>query len=85
MSLLALEAHSEVITNQGRIDTVIAIDDLLYIFELKLNKPISKALGQIEERKYYERYSLHHKNIILVGVVFNTKEAFSVEHIMEKL
>jgi hypothetical protein len=85
MSLLALEAHSEVITNQGRIDTVIAIDDLLYIFELKLNKPISKALEQIEERKYYERYSLHHKNIILVGLVFNTKEAFSLEHIMEKL
>jgi hypothetical protein len=85
MSLLALEAHSEVITNQGRIDTVIAIAGLLYIFELKINKPTSEAFEQIEERKYYERYSLHHKNIILIGLVFNTKEAFNIEYVMQKL
>jgi predicted AAA-ATPase/PD-(D/E)XK nuclease superfamily protein len=84
MSLLALEAHSEVITNQGRIDTVIAINDLLYIFELKINKPTIEALEQIKERKYYERYALHHKNILLIGLVFNTKEAFSVEYVMQK-
>jgi predicted AAA-ATPase/PD-(D/E)XK nuclease superfamily protein len=80
MSLLAIEAHSEVITNQGRIDTVIAINNLLYIFEIKFNKPTSEALEQIEEKKYYERYSSQHKNIILVGLVFNTNEGFSVEY-----
>jgi predicted AAA-ATPase/PD-(D/E)XK nuclease superfamily protein len=85
MSLLALEAHSEVITNQGRIETVIAIDDILYIFEIKFNKPTSEALEQIEEKKYYERYSLYHKNIILVGLAFNTKEAFNIQWIAEKL
>jgi predicted AAA-ATPase/PD-(D/E)XK nuclease superfamily protein len=85
MSLLALEAHSEVITNRGRIDTVIAIDTILYIFELKINKPTSDALDQIEEKKYYERYTLHHKNIILVGLVFNTKEGLNIEYVMQEL
>jgi len=74
MSLLALEAHSELITNRGVIDTVISIDNILYIFELKLNKKATQALEQIKGKKYYEPYLLTRNKIILVGLSFKAKE-----------
>jgi len=72
ISLLILEIHSEVLTNRGRIDSVLEIDDYIYIFELKINKPVQEALQQIFDRKYYEKYLLYNKKIILVGLSFST-------------
>jgi hypothetical protein len=74
MTLLILETQSEVLTNRGRIDTVIQTNDMIYIFELKVNKKPEEALQQIIDTKYYERYALYNKPIILVGLVFKTKD-----------
>ncbi len=72
--LLGLEIQSEVLTNRGRIDLVISLPNRTYIFELKMNGDAQKALEQIEQKKYYERYLVQQKPITLVGLSFNTKD-----------
>jgi len=81
MSLLSLEAQSEYLTNIGRIDMVVPTKKQIYIFEFKLNIDSSKALQQILDKKYYERFMELGKEIVLVGISINTKdEAFVIEH-----
>jgi len=74
MNLLVLETHSEVMTHDGRIDTVIQTDKHIYIFELKVNKTEQEALDQIEHKKYYEGYKIFNKPITLVGLSFSTHD-----------
>ena len=84
MSLLIIETQSEVLTNIGRIDTVIEMNEYIYVFELKINKDPQEALQQILDRKYYERYATSNKRIILVGLSFNTQDQkFSVTYISQ--
>ena len=86
MSLLIFEAQSEVITNRGRIDTAIEMDKYIYVFELKVNKDPQEALQQILDTKYYERYTMTGKKIVLVGLVFNTPDQeFSVTYISQQI
>jgi hypothetical protein len=86
MSLLILETQSEVITNIGRADTVVQTDKYIYIFELKMNKPVQEALDQILNRKYYEAYVLHNKQIILVGLSFDTlSDDFTISYLMQDI
>lgn len=77
MNLLILETQSEVLTHEGRIDTVIRTDTHIYIFELKINKTPQEALDQILHKKYYEAYTVYKKPIILIGLSFKTDD----EHI----
>jgi hypothetical protein len=74
MNLLILETHSEVLTHDGRVDTVIRTDDCIYIFELKVNKPAQEALAQILHKKYYESYLIYNKPIMLIGLSFKIDE-----------
>jgi hypothetical protein len=69
-----LKVYSEVVTNIGRIDTVIELDKLIYIFELKTTLSSSDALKQIKEKKYYQKYLNEFKKIYLVGIKFDLKE-----------
>jgi Predicted AAA-ATPase/PD-(D/E)XK nuclease superfamily len=73
-NLLGLEIQSEVVTDKGRIDLVIATHKYIYIFELKFNTSSDVALQQIEDRRYYERYVLSKKHIVLIGLAFNYKK-----------
>jgi len=70
-SLLGLEIQSEVITDKGRIDLVITTKKHVYIFELKFKVSAEQALEQIETTKYFERYMVGRKKIILIGASFN--------------
>jgi len=54
-SLIGLKIEAEIKTNKGRIDAVI-IDKDIYIFEFKFNGDKDKALNQIKEKKYFEKY-----------------------------
>lgn len=86
VNLLILEAQSEILTNTGRIDTVIQMDERIYIFELKINKKPQEALDQILHKKYYEAYTMHNKPIVLVGLSFNMRhENFTIEYIAKEL
>jgi Predicted AAA-ATPase/PD-(D/E)XK nuclease superfamily len=86
LSLLSIEAQSEILTNRGRIDMTVTTKTHVYIFELKLNGTASEALQQIKDKKYYERYISQSRRIVLVGLTFNvTKEKLSLECSQEEL
>jgi hypothetical protein len=68
-SLIGLKVEAEVKTNKGRIDAVI-IDKDIYIFEFKFNGNKNKALSQINDKRYFEKYQGMGKEIYLFGVEF---------------
>ena len=68
-SLIGLKVETEVKTNKGRIDAVI-IDKNIYIFEFKFNGNKNKALSQINDKRYFEKYQGTGKEIYLFGVEF---------------
>ena len=39
-----------------------------------MHETAEEALHQIEEKKYYEKYAMLNKAIVLVGVKFDTKK-----------
>jgi len=71
-SLIGLKVEAEIKTNKGRIDAVI-IDKEIYIFEFKFNGDKDKALNQIKEKKYFEKYQGTNKEIYLFGVEFTDR------------
>ena len=68
-SLIGLKVEAEVKTNKGRIDAVI-IDSDVHIFEFKLDGDKDKALAQIKDKGYFEKYQAKGKKIYLFGVEF---------------
>ena len=62
-------------TNIGRMDISVKVkDDLYYIIELKLDESAEKALKQIKEKRYYEKYEKKGSTIHLLGINFSSKE-----------
>ena len=73
--MLTLTGHlvlSELMSNKGRIDTVLETDDFIVIFEFKMDSSAEAALNQIHEKNYAERYKLNNKEILLAGVNFDS-------------
>ena len=71
LNLLELMPFSEVNTHTGRIDTVVQLDNFIFIFEYKFNETPKKALQQIETKKYYEGFLNSKKEIVCIGISFN--------------
>jgi hypothetical protein len=78
---LGFRIESEVPTNIGRIDAVWRMKDTIVIAELKhdrqapLDRLLAEAEAQINDKKYYERYAVEGKRLILLAVAFSGKEA----------
>ena len=81
-SLIGLKVEAEVKTNKGRIDAVI-IDKDIYIFEFKFNGDKNKALRQINDKKYFEKYQGAGKETYLFGVEFADRNVG--EWVVEKI
>ena len=62
---------AEDVTNDGRIDLSVFIDDYLYIFEFKVDK--KGALEQIKSKEYFQKYLSSGKEIYIIGVEFDSK------------
>jgi hypothetical protein len=73
MDLLSLESQSDVLTNQGRIDNVLAMGNRIFLFEFKLNASAKSALKQIIDKRYYQHFLLQAKPLTLVGLSFSHK------------
>lgn len=82
LKLLGFEIIAEEQTNVGRIDAVIRISNLIYIFEFKLGSS-DEAMKQIKNKKYYEKFITEKKEIILVGVGFDTEKRNIGDYIFE--
>lgn len=81
-----MNAHAEYSTSHGRIDMVIEEPTATYIVEVKFKARASKALAQIEERKYYEKFMNKGKKLILLGLAFTRGEAkFDIEYAVKIL
>ena len=81
-SLVGLKVEAEIKTNKGRIDAVI-IDKDIYIFEFKFNGNKDKALNQIKETRYFEKYQGADKETYLFGVEFTARNVG--EWVVEKM
>lgn len=74
--LLGYYADAEVNTAIGRIDAIVRTEKSIFIFEFKVSDTAEKALQQIKDRKYYEKYlseKQQGKTIYLIGVACQEK------------
>jgi len=73
---LGIEFIAEDVTNLGRIDLTIATPDMsqVYVIEFKVvdnSDQDGKALQQIKDKKYHEKYLNIAKEIIIIGIEFS--------------
>ena len=76
---LGVELIAEDVTNRGRMDLTMKLDNSVFIFEFKVidNKNRkNNALNQIKEKKYYEKYS--DNEVFMIGIEFN-KESRNID------
>ena len=76
---LGLDIILEDTTNQGRIDMTVKFNEQVYLFEFKVVElvPDGKALQQLQDRGYADKYRSLRQPIHLIGVEFS-KESRSV-------
>jgi len=76
---LGLDIVGEDVTNKGRIDLTIKLNDAIYILEFKVDGEKGDAMKQIKEKNYaqkYHQYTLSPTNyqLFLIGIEFDTEE-----------
>jgi hypothetical protein len=72
---LGLTINAEDVTNRGRIDMTLLLNNYAYVFEFKVveSDPEGSALAQIKERKYFEKYQDKYETTI-IGIEFSKME-----------
>lgn len=65
-----LRVDSEVLTRRGRADTVVETREVIYVFELKLDKSREAAIRQLQRRGYQDKYAAEGKRVVGVGLNF---------------
>lgn len=85
LKLLGFDVISEDSTNIGRIDAVIIFSRVIYIIEFKKDGEPQEAIKQIIEKKYFEKYQLENKEIIVAGIVFDKKQKRIEKFLQQKL
>jgi hypothetical protein len=53
-----------------RTDVVVAMPDIIYVFELKANGTAQEALDQINSKNYALSYETEGRKVVKVGVAF---------------
>jgi hypothetical protein len=71
---VTVDPRAEEPTTLGRSDIVFFSSDIVYVLELKVDESAEKALEQIKEKGYAERYRLNHHSIHLLGINFSSRK-----------
>ncbi|MDD2729559.1 ATP-binding protein [Malikia sp.] len=73
---LGLEIRLEDVTNHGRIDMTVLFNQNIYLFEFKVVElvPEGRALQQIKDRGYADKYRARGEPIHLIGVEFSREQ-----------
>lgn len=85
---LGLPVITEDTTNQGSIDMTLQFNQHIYIFEFKVVElvPQGKALQQLKDKAYADKYRHLQQPIVLIGVEFSKTErtvvAFEIEAVI---
>jgi hypothetical protein len=69
---LGIDIIGEDVSNKGRIDLTVKINNLIYIIEFKVGD--DNALQQIKQKNYAQKYLNENKSIYLVGINFDKIE-----------
>ena len=72
LASLGYDTIAEDVTTRGRIDLTLKTKNGIYIFEFKVDSK-EKAMKQIKERKYYEKYQSEGNNIYIIGMNFDSE------------
>ena len=84
---LGLDIRLEDVTNKGRIDMAVLFNGQDYLLEFKVveDMPQGKALQQIRDRGYAEKYRARAEPIHLIGVEFSREQRSVVGFEVETL
>ncbi len=82
-----LEVRVEETTNRGRLDMAVLAEGRCYLFEFKVveNEPQGRALEQLKEKAYHEKYQTICQEIYLIGVEFSKSERNLVRFEVERV
>ncbi len=80
-----VNAHSEILTCDGRIDLVLEFTDKIYIIEFKCNQSAEVGIKQIRAKGYDHKFKQRGKKIICMGVNFDTEKRNVAEWKVEPL
>ncbi len=72
LASLGVEIIAEDVTNRGRIDLTIKLNNNIFIIEFKVGN--SNALNRIKSKNYHQKYLNENKNIYLIGINFDSKK-----------
>jgi len=84
LASLGLPLIAEDTTNKGRVDLSIILANMVYVIEFKVDQA-GKALAQIKDKKYHEKFLDSDKDIYLVGINFDSEEKNITDFEWEKL
>jgi hypothetical protein len=72
---LGLDIVPEDVSSQGKLDMAIKFNGQVYLFEFKVveEEAEGKALAQIKEKGYADKYHSLHQPIHLIGIEFSRK------------
>ena len=84
---LGLDIRLEDVTNKGRIDMTVLFNANIYLFEFKVVEqlPEGRALQQIKDRGYADKYRARSEPIHLIGIEFSQAERGVVGFEVERL
>jgi hypothetical protein len=74
LNILGYHVEAELLTQKGRLDMLVRYPDKIFIFEFKAGIPAEKAIAQIKEKGYHEKFLKEGKPIYLFGISFDPKE-----------
>ncbi len=74
MRLIGMNVGGEVRTAKGRIDLAVETATDAYVIEVKRDSTPMKAVQQIREQGYVDKFRLSGKPITLIGIAFSTKK-----------
>lgn len=69
-NMMNVYARTQVKCANGRIDFVVQMPDVTYVFELKVNGTAQEALDQINSKNYALPYCTEGRKVVKVGVAF---------------
>ncbi len=84
---LGVEVRVEEAVSKGRLDMAVIFGDRCYLFEFKVVEfeGEGRALAQLKEKGYYEKYLNQYKEVYLIGVEFSKEKRNIVAFEWEKL
>lgn len=68
-----MDTNTEWYTSDGRIDVILRVPRYIYLLELKLDRPVTEALEQIECKDYARQFEFDGRLVIKLGIEFSTR------------